>query len=217
MSNAPITRYPGQGVDVTWDKRLCIHVGECGRAQGDLFVAGREPWCQPNVTTAAEVAEVCERCPSGALVYQVKDGSIAERPASRNTLHVTCHGPLFVRGDLAIEGAPADMQGTRFRAALCRCGQSKNKPFCDNSHEAAEFKDYGAVGEIGPGLQAEGGALAIRLIKDGPLLLKGNLSIVAGSGLPRWRGTEAYLCRCGASKKKPFCDGSHKGVGFKAG
>ena len=217
MTHSPIHRYPGQDVDVTWDERLCIHIGECSRAQGDLFVAGREPWCAPDVTKIAEVADVCGRCPSGALAYEVKDGSTTEKAASRNTVNVTYDGPLFVRGDLAIEGAPADMAGTRFRAALCRCGQSKNKPFCDNSHEAAGFKDYGAVGEIGPGLAAEGGPLTIRAFKDGPLQLQGNLSIIAGSGLTRWRGTEAYLCRCGASKNKPFCDGSHKKMGFKAG
>ena len=217
MTSSPISLYPGKDADVTWDERLCIHIGECVRAKGELFVPGREPWCQPDVTTVNEVVEVCQRCPSGALVYQVKDGSSKEKPAARNTVNVTYDGPLFVRGDLVIEDAPADLAGTRFRAALCRCGQSKNKPFCDNSHEAGAFKDYGAVGEAGPGLAAEGGTLTIRAIKDGPLCLKGNLSIVASSGLMRWRGAEAYLCRCGASKNKPFCDGSHKGIGFKAG
>jgi CDGSH-type Zn-finger protein/uncharacterized Fe-S cluster protein YjdI len=216
MSTSPIHRYPGHAVDVTWDERLCIHVGECGRAKGDLFVASREPWCQPDVTTVAEVAEVCERCPSGALAYEVRDGSLTEQPPSHNTVNVTYHGPLFVRGDLAIEGTSADMAGTRFRAALCRCGQSKNKPFCDNSHEAVGFKDYGAVGETGPGAPADGGLLAIRTINNGPLHLKGNLTIVAGSGLTRWSGTEAFLCRCGASKNKPFCDGSHKTIGFRS-
>jgi CDGSH-type Zn-finger protein/uncharacterized Fe-S cluster protein YjdI len=217
MSHSPLHRYPGKDVDVTWDQRLCIHIGECGRAKGDLFVAGREPWCSPDDASVAEVADVCERCPSGALVYEVKDGSVAEKPASLNTVNVTYHGPLFVRGDLAIEGAPADMAGTRFRAALCRCGQSNNKPFCDNSHEAAGFKDYGAVGEAGPGSARDGGPLVIRAVKNGPLHLKGSFSIVAGSGLTRWRGTEAYLCRCGASKNKPFCDGSHTAAGFEAG
>jgi CDGSH-type Zn-finger protein/uncharacterized Fe-S cluster protein YjdI len=217
MSQSPIHRYPGKDVEVTWDERLCIHIGECTRAKGDLFVAGREPWCQPDVTSVAEVADVCERCPSGALVYEAKDGSTSEKPAAGNTVNVTYDGPLFVRGDLAIEGAPADMAGARFRAALCRCGQSQNKPFCDNSHEAAGFKDYGAVGETGPGLNAEGGPLAIRAGKDGPLQLKGNVSIVAGSGITRWRGSEVYLCRCGSSRNKPFCDGSHKAAGFKAG
>jgi CDGSH-type Zn-finger protein/uncharacterized Fe-S cluster protein YjdI len=217
MTTFPIYRYSGRAVDVTWDERLCIHIGECSRAKGDLFVAGRQPWCEPDVTSVAEVADVCERCPSGALVYETKDGSVTERPAPRNTVHVTYQGPLFVRGELSIESAPSDMTGTRFRAALCRCGQSQNKPFCDNSHTAAGFEDYGAVGEDGPGAPADGGPLVIRSIRNGPLQLRGNLSIVASSGLTRWRGTEAFLCRCGASKNKPFCDGSHKAINFTAG
>jgi CDGSH-type Zn-finger protein/uncharacterized Fe-S cluster protein YjdI len=217
MAISPLYRYPGKDADVVWDERLCIHISECGRAKGELFVGGRKPWCQPDLTTVAEVVDVVERCPSGALVYEVKDGKTVERPAARNAIAVAYNGPLFVRGDLAIEGAPADMPGVRFRAALCRCGQSKNKPFCDNSHEAAGFKDYGAVGETGVGLTAEGGALAIKPIRDGPLQVKGNVTIVAATGLERWRGVETWLCRCGQSKNKPFCDGTHKKVGFKSG
>jgi CDGSH-type Zn-finger protein/uncharacterized Fe-S cluster protein YjdI len=217
MSTSPLYRYPGKDADVVWDERLCIHIGECGRAKGDLFVGGRKPWCQPDLASVADVVDVVERCPSGALVYEVKDGQTNERPAARNTISVTYDGPLFARGDLAVEGAPADMPGVRFRVALCRCGQSKQKPFCDNSHEATGFKDYGAVGEKGAGVEAEGGKLALRPIKDGPLHVKGNVTIVAGSGLERWHGAETWLCRCGQSKNKPFCDGTHRKIGFKAG
>ena len=216
MSKTPIIRYPGKAADITWDERLCIHIGECGRAKGDLFVAGRDPWCQPDVANVAEVVDVCERCPSGALTYEVKDGSTVEQPVAANTVTVSYNGPLFVRGDLAIDGAPADMPSVRFRAALCRCGQSKRKPFCDNSHEAVAFKDYGAVGEAGTAATAAGGSLAIKPLKDGPLQVKGNLTIVASSGYARWQGDETYLCRCGASKNKPFCDGSHRAAGFKS-
>jgi CDGSH-type Zn-finger protein/uncharacterized Fe-S cluster protein YjdI len=217
MSSSPITRYPGQHADVTWDERLCIHIGECGRAKGDLFVAKRQPWCQPDLVPVADVVDVIERCPSGALAYDVKDGATRERPVPGNTIEVSYNGPLFARGELAIEGAAADMPGVRFRAALCRCGLSKNKPFCDNSHETAGFKDYGAVGERGDGLKAEGGTLEIKAVKDGPLHVKGNLTVMAGTGQPRWQGVETWLCRCGASKNKPFCDGSHKRIGFQAG
>jgi CDGSH-type Zn-finger protein/uncharacterized Fe-S cluster protein YjdI len=216
MSESPLFRYPGKAADVVWDERLCIHVGECTRAKGDLFVAGRKPWCAPDVSTVAEVAEVCERCPSGALVYEVKDGSRVERPAPRNTIEVSYRGPLFARGELVIEGASADMPGVSFRAALCRCGQSQRKPFCDNSHEAAGFKDSGAVGETGEGLTAEGGRLEIKPVKDGPLKVTGNLTLIAGSGVERWRGAQTWLCRCGGSKNKPFCDGTHKKIGFKS-
>jgi CDGSH-type Zn-finger protein/uncharacterized Fe-S cluster protein YjdI len=215
MSETKVYVYPGKEIDVSWDGRLCIHMGECGGAKGDLFVAGRQPWCVPDVASKAEVREVVERCPSGALTYQDKAGD-AEQAASENTVALSYNGPLFVKGELAVDGAPEDMPGVRFRAALCRCGQSKNKPFCDGSHESAGFRDYGAVGERGAGATGRGGKLRIQPLKDGPLLLSGHVSITASSGRVAWQGDQVALCRCGQSKNKPFCDGSHRTAGFKS-
>lgn len=214
MTEANTFDYPGQDVDVTWDRRLCIHIGECGRAQGELFVAGRKPWCQPDAISLAVVVDVVERCPTGALTYQVKDGSISETAAPANTVRVTYNGPLFVRGELDIQGIPKDMPSVKFRAALCRCGRSQQKPFCDNQHESANFRDYGAVGETGTGLESVGGKLTITPLKDGPLLVSGNVAIEASSGREAWTGMTAALCRCGASQNKPFCDGAHVAAGF---
>ncbi len=209
-------KYDGKKEDVYWDRRLCIHIGECGRAEGELFVGGRKPWCQPDLVDTKDVAEVCERCPTGALTYDTRGAAPSEQPAPENTLTVANHGPLYVRGDLEIDGAPDDMDGVRFRAALCRCGASKNKPFCDNSHEKSGFKDYGAVGSKGEALEATGGPLSIKRVPNGPLLVNGNLAIWSASGRRAWTGTKAALCRCGQSKNKPFCDGAHKAAGFTA-
>ncbi len=208
--------FSGAEVDVTWDSRLCIHVGECGRAEGDLFVGGRKPWCQPDLVSADEVAQVVERCPTGALAYTRKDGGPAEAAPARNTVTVANNGPLYVTGDLRAAGAADDMPGTRTRVALCRCGQSANKPFCDGRHEKVGFVDRGAIGSVGKGVEADGGVLEIKRAKNGPLLLSGNVEIRAGSGRVAWRGTKAALCRCGQSGNKPFCDGSHVGAGFEA-
>ena len=216
MSDKRVFDYPGSEIDVQWDGRLCIHIGECGNAKGDLFVGGRDPWCIPDKCSKAEVKEIVERCPSGALTYRDKDG-VPEASPAENTIMVVYNGPLYASGDLEIGGAPQDMPGVRFRAALCRCGHSRNKPFCDNSHLKAGFKDYGSVGEKGPGLAASGGKLSIKPLTDGPLLIDGNLTIRAGSGRVAWQGIQVALCRCGASHNKPFCDGSHKAAGFKTG
>ena len=216
MSEKKVFNYDGAQADVHWDGRLCIHIGECGRAPNDLFVGGRQPWCQPDQASPDEVAEVVKRCPTGALTYLRKDGGEVEAADAENVVSVMYNGPLYVRGDLEVEGASGDMPGVRFRAALCRCGQSKNKPFCDNSHEDAGFKDYGAVGDGGEGFDAPGGTLKVGRAPNGPLLLSGNFSIVAASGRKAWKGTKAALCRCGHSQNKPFCDGAHKKAGFEA-
>jgi len=206
--------YDGSDVDVHWDGELCIHIGECGRASGDLFVAKRKPWCQPDLVGLGATVDVVERCPTGALTYTRKDGD-AEVAAPVNRAVVANNGPLYLTGELQIDGGE-DRPGTAFRAALCRCGASKNKPFCDNSHEPLRFVDRGAIGDSGPGLEAEGGAVVVKRIPNGPLHVLGNLTLVTGAGREAWRGTEAWLCRCGESKNKPFCDGSHRAAGFEA-
>lgn len=217
MAKKTVFQYPGKEATVSWVGPLCIHVGECGRAKGDLFVGGRKPWCQPDLTTNEEVADVVSRCPTGALTVDFADGSAAEQHEAINTVTVAYNGPLFVRGQLAIDNAPADAPGVAFRAALCRCGKSRNKPFCDNSHEKEGFTDYGAVGETGMDEAGNGGELTIKPTTDGPLIFNGHLTIRNSSGRDAWHGNRVALCRCGESANKPFCDGAHKQVDFKSG
>lgn len=214
MSNEQRHTFTSDEIDVHFDARLCIGAGECGAAKGELFVSGRNPWCQPDALPKDEVREIVERCPSGALSYTDKTATAEVAPAENN-LTVCPDGPLYLTGDLQIEGVDEGSSGLSFRAALCRCGASQNKPFCDKSHVAANFSDPGAVGETGPGLTAAGGGLQVEMRPDGPLVLTGNLSLRAGSGRLAWSGDRAFLCRCGASKNKPFCDGTHKQIGFK--
>lgn len=216
MSDEKVVRYQGKDSVVSWNGALCIHIGECGRAQGDLFTGGRQPWCDPDLAGNEEINDVVRRCPTGALAVESGDEGDTEQPDPENTIQVAYNGPLYLRGDLDIEPAPADAPAVRFRAALCRCGQSKNKPYCDNSHETANFRDYGAVGESGEAAFEAGGSLQVRLAKDGPLLIKGNVSLSAASGRRAWQGKQVALCRCGASANKPFCDGKHKSIGFQS-
>jgi CDGSH-type Zn-finger protein/uncharacterized Fe-S cluster protein YjdI len=217
MSDSKIFKYEGKSGAVAWNGDLCIHVGECGRAEGELFVAGRKPWCQPDTTgDEGELVQILQRCPTGALSYEKEGAVVDESPVSVNTIVVANNGPLYASGDLDIAAATESTPGIRYRAALCRCGESKNKPFCDNSHEAVNFVDRGAVGSTGTALESTGGALTVKAAPNGPLLISGNLQIVAGSGRIAWSGTKTALCRCGQSKNKPFCDGAHKAAGFVA-
>ena len=208
--------YEGKDITITYDDRLCMAASECNRAGSQLFVKGRKPWCLPDEVPVETAIEIVKRCPAGALWYRRKDGGPEEKPDARNVAVVANNGPLYVRGDLNIKGAKPDMPGVRCRAALCRCGRSTVKPFCDDKHEEPCFDDSGAVGEKGDGYEGEGGPLKIEPVKDGPFAVEGKLTIVAGNGREAWKGTSTELCRCGHSKNKPFCDYSHAEADFKA-
>lgn len=208
------TIYEGDKLQVVYDAKLCIHVAECGRSAGDLFQGGRDPWCDPDTVSVDEATEILRRCPTGALTYTRKDGGAPESAPDHNMVVIAADGPLYITGDIDLDGQ--DGQGVGTRMALCRCGESKNKPFCDNSHVAAGFKDLGPVGEQGKPLAERGGKLTIKRAPNGPLLLSGNVTIRAGTGRDAWEGTKCALCRCGKSKNRPFCDGSHVAAGFTA-
>lgn len=221
MSKTKLNSYTGTQYTVTWDRSICTHSEECIRTDSKLFEQGRAPWGQPDLVEFAELDRVVRRCPSGAIQYHATQASdseaeLLEKPEPVNTAISIPNGPLYVRGNLSIVGSDPENPTPARRVALCRCGHSKNKPFCDNSHIAAGFKDSGAVGREGPGLEEKGGELQIIPNKNGSVRLVGNVTIMAASGCSRWNGPKVSICRCGLSKQKPFCDGSHRDSNFEA-
>jgi CDGSH-type Zn-finger protein len=122
------------------------------------------------------------------------------------------NGPYAVRAEIRLEGVPLG-----YRATLCRCGASKNKPFCDGSHHEAPFIASGEPETGSVDMLAErAGPLDIEPELNGPLVVRGNLEILSGTGRAVARVTAARLCRCGGSATKPFCDGTHVRIGFKS-
>ena len=139
---------------------------------------------------------------------------------ARNTVEPSRGGSLILRGNLELLRPDGTLLLRDTRVALCRCGQSRNRPFCDNSHRDVGFADRGEVFEGGLKPGDAGSAdprLRITPIADGPLLLAGPVTIRSTDGRVALQGGKASLCRCGRSRNKPFCDGSHKGAGFVTG
>jgi CDGSH-type Zn-finger protein/uncharacterized Fe-S cluster protein YjdI len=213
---APTTKIenvPGQGLSVVFEGRRCIHSRHCVLDAPTVFKANTPgEWIYPDTVPVETLVAVAHNCPSGAIRYQRHDGGPAEAAPPVNQLRLRENGPYAVHAPLSIAG-----QDDGFRATLCRCGQSRNKPLCDGSHVAAGFS---ATGEPPSGavaaLAVRDGPLAVLPQKNGPLKVEGNLEICAGTGRTVARITEARLCRCGQSRNKPFCDLSHVGAGFEA-
>jgi CDGSH-type Zn-finger protein/uncharacterized Fe-S cluster protein YjdI len=203
----------GGGITVSFDGKRCIHARFCVLGLPNVFRANAPgQWIHPEERTADEIAEVVHQCPSGALTYRRTDGGPEEAAPDVNTVRLRENGPYAFRGALRLKGVDIGR-----RAVLCRCGQSQNKPFCDNSHVAAGFKATGEPDTIESApLAARDGTLELEPQYNGPLLVTGNIEIVSGTGRTIRRTARAHLCRCGGSRNKPFCDGTHNVIGFKA-
>ena len=135
-----------------------------------------------------------------------------------NVAEVAAAGPLCLTGRIHVE-VGGDVIADTDDVALCRCGHSGNKPFCDGSHRGAGFEDPGVIegGRLVPGRDDPGEEDPVRIVcaTDGPLLVRGPLSVVGADGGTS-TGTKGALCRCGASSTKPFCDGTHRETDFRA-
>ena len=198
---------------IEFDGTRCVHSRNCVLSRPDVFVPNVQgAWIHPERASANEILEIAHNCPSGAIQCKNPDGSTLEKAPIVNLVHVRENGPLAFHAPLTIDG-----QKEGFRATLCRCGASKNKPFCDQSHASAGFV---ATGEPAPqnsdALAQRDGPVSIDPTHNGPLHVTGPLEVVTGTGKTINRLTDAWLCRCGQSANKPYCDGSHQRVRFNS-
>ena len=204
--------YTGRDIEISFDMVRCIHARNCFLKLPQVFDPSRRPWVEPDAAPAEEIAAMIRTCPSGALQFQRLDGGLDESPPKLNRVAVLENGPLSFAGNLTVDSEKMK------RATLCRCGASDNKPFCDYAHVKAGFDASGEPSEYdgGPGTDEAGGALAITPLENGPLQVKGAVEVTSGTGRRLNVVKTAYLCRCGQSQNKPYCDGSHKVAGFTA-
>ena len=104
-----------------------------------VFVPEARPWVVVDAADADAVAAAIESCPTGALRYRRLDGGPQEQPPAETTVEPRQNGPLFVRGAVRIVDPDGRLIREATRVALCRCGASENKPFCDGSHRRVGF------------------------------------------------------------------------------
>lgn len=203
----------GKSATIRFDGRLCIHARRCVLAEPTVFKANVEgPWIDPDAADVEALMRVAINCPSGAIKVTRQDGGAEEANPKVNTVTVRENGPLAIHAEIELAG---ERIGTR--ATLCRCGQSKNKPYCDGSHVEAKFVSTGEPpSEQSKPLPKRDGVLSITPYQNGPLGLAGPIEIISGTGRTINRVERAALCRCGHSARKPFCDGSHARHQFTA-
>ncbi len=141
--------YTNGEVSVFWKPRLCIHSANCLLGLPGVFDTEKKPWITMDAATTKEIMKVVDTCPSRALTYlkTLKKPVSGKRKKSRKKaattrIQILRNGPALISGDFIIRDADKKkIHVTGDVAAICRCGGSKKRPFCDGSHRELKFTD----------------------------------------------------------------------------
>jgi CDGSH-type Zn-finger protein len=132
--------YAGKRITIFDNRAICAHAAFCTDELASVFRHRDTPWIVPDGAEVEKIISTIERCPSGALSYAI-DG-VEAKPAQRPPMvTVTDNGPYAVTGGIELMGVKLGDGASAEHYTLCRCGASKNKPFCDGSHWDAGFKE----------------------------------------------------------------------------
>jgi len=132
--------YANDDIVVVWEPALCIHAANCLAGLPAVFDAGARPWIDVDEASPDEIAEVVMTCPTGALHVRRLDGGPDEEEPAETTVQLRPNGPMYVHGKIRIEDSSGQLVREDTRVALCRCGASSNKPFCDGTHRLIGFR-----------------------------------------------------------------------------
>lgn len=142
-------KYTNGEVTVIWQPTMCEHSAECFRGLPGVFNPRIRPWVNPLGSSTQEIIDQVNKCPSGALSFVMNDSETSADIAGAHedteemyqpvSAEVIRGGPLRVTGTITLTHKDGRVETRQNRTSFCRCGQSKNKPFCDASHKTIEF------------------------------------------------------------------------------
>ncbi|MBK6641303.1 MAG: (4Fe-4S)-binding protein [Bacteroidia bacterium] len=135
-------RYNNGEVTVVWQPHLCIHSAICFRGLPEVFDPRKRPWITPEGSTTEQIVAQVSKCPSGALSIEKNQIKNIETKNNENDVNIKVHvmskGPLIVKGNCTVVDENGNETLKEGQVALCRCGASSNKPYCDGSHRKVD-------------------------------------------------------------------------------
>lgn len=137
-------RYSNDEITVVWKPDLCIHSTNCWKSLLPVFDPRRRPWVDMSAASTERIIHAVEKCPSGALSYvsnSMEEDEARFEEVTGVRAEILPNGPLIIYGTLAVKDRDGNETVRSKSTAFCRCGQSKNKPYCDGSHIGADFSD----------------------------------------------------------------------------
>jgi CDGSH-type Zn-finger protein len=135
--------YVDKEITIHDNRRICSHASECVNSLSSVFKLNSRPWINPDSARTDEIIDTIRKCPSGALSYSINDIEYRDPNEREPMVTVSKNGPYLITGgiDLIGENIKWGEGASREHYTLCRCGASNNKPFCDGTHKAINFRD----------------------------------------------------------------------------
>lgn len=135
-------KYKSENITVSFAPDVCIHAAECVKGLPNVFNTAKKPWINVAGASPEEIVNVIEKCPSGALKYELIDFEphMEKKEMEKTKITVMPNGPIMVEGSLTVNKMSGENIKDAEKIFLCRCGHSANKPFCDGAHKKEEFK-----------------------------------------------------------------------------
>ena len=134
--------YKTDDLTITWEPDKCIHSAICFKGMPEVFDPRRKPWIVPENNSTDNIVSQIKKCPSGAISYQYNNETKSENTMedSNTKIQLAENGPLLVNGNVTIVDKEGNETTKEGMTALCRCGQSEKKPYCDGAHKSCGFQ-----------------------------------------------------------------------------
>jgi uncharacterized Fe-S cluster protein YjdI len=145
MSDQPSKEktYTNGEVTIVWKPDSCVHSAKCVNGLPEVFNAKAKPWINAQGASTQQIVDQVKKCPSGALSYFLNasaDSQAASDSPKAMKVDMLKDGPLILEGDIVLCSPDGNKTTKTGKTALCRCGASNNKPFCDGAHRKVGFK-----------------------------------------------------------------------------
>jgi len=130
--------YQNGDTTVVWKPELCYHSKNCVKNLPEVFNPDNKPWIKPSNASEEALRKTIDKCPSGALSYKI-DGEFPTKHQSITSIEPQANGPVLIKGKLRLKWKDGQEDLKQEVVALCRCGASSKKPFCDGTHSKIDF------------------------------------------------------------------------------
>lgn len=135
-------KYTNNEVTIIWKPKVCIHSKICWTELREVFDPFVRPWVKMEGSTTEKIIEQVRKCPSGALSYEMNNetAAIQVEEAKMLSVEISLNGPILIKTECTIKHSDGSEETKNGTTALCRCGASENKPYCDGTHRKIDFK-----------------------------------------------------------------------------